>query len=76
MHNRNMRVLAAFVALFCVLAFFATCAAWFLLDAQIALPFLEKAVGVEALLVCGSALLVLCMICFSVYVMHRRARHT
>ena len=66
-------MLGAVVAFLCILAFRATCAAWILMDAQIALPFLEKVDGATLLLTCGSAFLVLCMIAFSFYVSYRHA---
>ena len=73
MHSRLACVLTAFVALFCVLALCATCAAWFLLDAPLTLSFLDKVFGAELLLVCGSVFLVLGMVTFSVYVLRRSA---
>ena len=75
MKKRILGILAAAVALLCVLAFLATCAAWLLMDAHLSLPFLDKVVGVEALLACGSAFLLLCMVAFAIYVSFRRAPH-
>ena len=73
MRKNFVRALAAPVAFLCVLAFLATCAAWFLIDADLALPFPERVVGVELLLACGTVFLVLCMIAFLLYVSYRRA---
>jgi hypothetical protein len=74
MQRKLVSVLGAAVALLCVLAFLATCAAWILLDAHLTLPFLDKAVGVELLLTCGSAFLVLCIIAFLLYISCRRTQ--
>ena len=75
MKKRLVCLLAAVVACLCILAFFATCAALFLMDGAPSLPFLDKVVGVEALLTCGSGFLVLGMIAFSLYVSFRRTAH-
>lgn len=73
MKKKLICILAVSVAIFCVLAFLATCAALVLMDAPLPLPFLDKLVGVEALLACGTAFLMVCMIAFSFYVSYRRS---